>query len=145
MTDNLTLQQPQKEAPSLIRYLSIPLLHVHTLLTISVNPIIGYIFLFQSFIVFGDLSLLPRQQSGILFPITIKYSETVATFRKQLKPHLVEIAFHHILSAVPCSNDDFCLSQFVITPNYFVCCASELEFIFKDIGAIEVLQVLVFK
>ena len=30
------------------------------------------------------------------------------------------------MSTVPCSNDDFCMSQFMITPNEFACCASEL-------------------
>ena len=32
-----------------------------------------------------------------------------------------------VFSAVPCSNDNVCLSLFMITPGDFVCCASELE------------------
>ena len=32
------------------------------------------------------------------------------------------------VSLVQYSNDEFCLSQFMIMPNYFVCCASEIEF-----------------
>ena len=32
------------------------------------------------------------------------------------------------VKVVKCSNDTFCLSLFMIMPNDFVCCASELEF-----------------
>ena len=60
--------------------------------------------------------------------ITIKSSETIATFRKNSKHIGLKLVFYNTLSAVPCSNDDFCLSPFMITPNDYVCCASELEF-----------------
>jgi len=36
--------------------------------------------------------------------------------------------------AVPSSNDDFCLALFMIMPNDFVCCVSELEFSKKKTG-----------
>jgi len=55
-------------------------------------------------------------------PDIIKSSETIATFR------MFEIGglFYHKLLLVPCSNGDF-PSLLMITPNDFVCCASELE------------------
>ena len=49
-------------------------------------------------------------------------SETIATFRNIL------IAFPHKMLAVPCSNDNFYPSLFMITPNDFVCGVYELEF-----------------
>ena len=45
------------------------------------------------------------------------------------------------MSAVPCSNDNFYLPPCMT--GQFVCCAPELE-LFKDIGAIEVLQLLLY-
>ena len=76
-------------------------------------------------------------------PVTIKSSET--PFIKP--PNLficLKLLFHHKCLAVPCSNDDFYLSPFMITPNDFVCCTSELEFV-KDIDAIDVLQLLLLR
>ena len=62
---------------------------------------------------------------------------------KNSKQICLKLFFHHKYLMVPCSNDDFCLSQLMITPNDFVCCASELEFKdIKDIGAIDMLQLL---
>ena len=40
-------------------------------------------------------------------PIAIKSSDPVDTFRKKLKTYLFEIALHHRISAVSCSNDEF--------------------------------------
>ena len=44
-------------------------------------------------------------------PIVIKPVETIDTFRKKLKTYLFEITFPPRISAVPCSNDDFCLTK----------------------------------
>ena len=52
----------------------------------------------------------------------------------------LKLLFHHQCLAVVCSKDNFCLSPFMIMPNY---CIS--EWIFKDIGAIEMLQLLLCK
>ena len=62
------------------------------------------------------------------FPIAIKQSETTAIFRKHSKYICLKLLFHHECSVTSCSNDDFCLSPFMITPKDFVCFASELEF-----------------
>ena len=49
--------------------------------------------------------------------------------------------FHCKLLAVSCSNDNFCLSLCMISQMILFFCAFELE-LFKDIGVIEVLQLL---
>ena len=60
-------------------------------------------------------------------PIIIKSSEIVATFHKTLDICL-KLLFHHNLSAVPCSNYDPCLSQFMTMLIGFVTSACEFEF-----------------
>ena len=59
-------------------------------------------------------------------PVATKSSETIATSHK--KNICLKLIFYHTFSAAPCANDDFCLSPFMIVPNDFVCCASEVEF-----------------
>ena len=60
-------------------------------------------------------------------PITIKSSGTIVTFRKN-KTNVFEVVLPPNFVAVLCSKDDFCLSPFMISPNGFACCASELHF-----------------
>ena len=50
------------------------------------------------------------------------------------KPHgntygnmILKAYFVAYFSAVPCSDDDFCLPLFMITPNDFVCCTSSVR------------------
>ena len=74
-------------------------------------------------------------------PITSKSSETVATFRKKIIHSFLKLLFHRKVLAVSCSNDNSCLSPFMIMPNDFVCCTSELE-LFTDVDAIDALQLL---
>ena len=50
--------------------------------------------------------------------ITIKYSETIATFckKKPTSKHIcLKLHFRHKLLVVPCSKDDFYLSPFMVT------------------------------
>ena len=106
---------------------------------ISPRPLDHPVFVPKIKLNFGkrDLSLAAPNIWNEL-PITTKSSETIATFRKQQKQFFL-ISFHHKFSAVPCFNDDFYLSPFMITPNDFVGYASVLDFL-KGIGAIEILQ-----
>ena len=65
----------------------------------------------------------------------IKSSEITATFR-------IKTENICLFSAVLGSSYEFYLSQLMITSKDFVCCSTELDFL-KDIGAIEVLQLVV--
>ena len=72
-------------------------------------------------------------------PIAIKSSVTIDTFRKKLKTYLK--FFHHRILAVPCSNDDFCLSSYMTSKIILFVEPLSLN-IFQDLGTIEVLQLL---
>ena len=50
-------------------------------------------------------------------PITLKTSETIATFRKKLKTFILKLQLHHKSSVVPRSDNDFCASLFMIFLN----------------------------
>ena len=65
----------------------------------------------------NNLKSTPKY-NGIFMPRFVKNSKFIC----------LKLLFYHNISAVPCYNEDFCLSPFTIMPINVVCCAFEFKF-----------------